>query len=178
MAEIVWDVIPTPCGPFYAALTPHGLVRALIGGADAGATQTAFLALPDLQGARQDAARLEPVRAWVEAYFAGWRMTRDFALDLRARTAFQRAVYAAVEAVPAGQTRTYGQIAAQIGRPRAPRAVGAANAHNPLPLVIPCHRLVGSAGDLRGYGTGQGLLTKQALLDHERACWGVAAEEV
>lgn len=176
MTETVWDVIPTPYGAFYAALTPHGLVRALIGGVDAEATQAAFLALPELAGARREAARLQAVRDWVAGYVAGRWMARAFALDLRACTPFQRAVYAAVEAVPAGQTRTYGQIAAQIGRPRAPRAVGAANAHNPLPLVIPCHRLVGRAGDLRGYGTGQGLATKRALLDHERACWGVAAQ--
>ncbi|MBN2470051.1 MAG: methylated-DNA--[protein]-cysteine S-methyltransferase [Anaerolineae bacterium] len=172
-----WDVITTPWGPFFAAMTETGLVRAIIGGAEEDAARAAFLALPDVSGARRDAALLRPVREWIEAYSAGRMLARVFAFDLRGATPFQRAVYAAVEAVPAGQTRTYGQIAAQIGRPRASRAVGAANAHNPLPLLIPCHRLVGRDGQLRGYGTGQGLATKAALLEYEMAHWGLPAEE-
>jgi len=82
---------------------------------------------------------------------------------------FQRSALHAVMAIPYGQTRTYGEIAAQIGTPNAPRAVGRANATNPMPLVIPCHRVIGSDGKLHGYGGAGGLKTKQWLLDLESA---------
>ena len=68
--------------------------------------------------------------------------------------------------IPYGETRSYGEIASQIGRPRAVRAVGLANGRNPLPIVVPCHRVIGSSGKLVGYGGG--LPIKQALLDRER----------
>ncbi len=80
---------------------------------------------------------------------------------------FQRLALRAVMAIPYGETRTYGQIAAQIGYPDAPRAVGRANATNPMPLVIPCHRVIGSDGKLHGYGGAGGLKTKRWLLDME-----------
>ena len=82
---------------------------------------------------------------------------------------FQRAALRAIMAIPYGETRTYGQIAGQIGYPQAPRAVGRANATNPMPLIIPCHRVVGSDGKLHGYGGAGGLKTKQWLLDLEGA---------
>lgn len=100
------------------------------------------------------------------AYLEGRLRDFDLPLDLRG-TPFQQSVWRAVASVPYGQTVTYGQLARQIGRPDAPRAVGAANGANPLPIVIPCHRVVGSDGGLRGYGGG--LPVKQALLDLERA---------
>ncbi len=81
---------------------------------------------------------------------------------------FQRTTLKAVTAIPYGETRTYGEIAAQIGRPQAQRAVGRANATNPMPLVIPCHRVIGSDGKLHGYGGRGGLKTKQWLLDLEK----------
>ena len=81
---------------------------------------------------------------------------------------FQRSALRAVAAIPYGETRTYGEIAAQIGRPQAPRAVGRANATNPMPLVIPCHRVIGTDGKLHGYGGRGGLKTKQWLLDLEK----------
>ncbi len=75
----------------------------------------------------------------------------------------------AVYAIPYGETRTYAEIAAQIGRPKAYRAVGRANATNPMPLVIPCHRVIGTDGKLHGYGGGNGLPTKEWLLKMEGA---------
>ena len=81
---------------------------------------------------------------------------------------FRRTALRAVEAIPYGETRTYGQIATEIGYAHAPRAVGRANATNPMPLVIPCHRVIGSDGKLHGYGGAGGLKTKQWLLDLER----------
>ena len=98
-------------------------------------------------------------------YFMGRRTT--FALKLHPKgTPFQRDVWKALLTIPYGETRSYGDIARQIGRPRAVRAVGLANGRNPLPIVVPCHRVIGSSGALVGYGGG--LRVKQALLDRER----------
>lgn len=97
----------------------------------------------------------------LDEYFAGAR--HAFELALRpAGTPFQLAVLEALRSIPYGETRTYAQVAAAVGRPRAVRAVGAANARNPLPLVIPCHRVIGSNGSLTGFGGG--METKRFLL--------------
>ncbi len=94
-------------------------------------------------------------------YFAGDR--RDFDLPLQlSGTEFQVSVLEALQDIPYGETTSYGEIARRIGRPRAVRAVGAANGRNPLPIVVPCHRVIGSDGDLTGFGGG--LDTKEALL--------------
>ena len=99
-------------------------------------------------------------------YFEGRR--KDFTLDLKpSGTPFQLSVLAALEQIPYGQTRTYAEIARQIGRPKAVRAVGAANGRNPLPIVIPCHRVIGSDGSLTGFGGG--IAAKQYLLSLETA---------
>lgn len=94
-------------------------------------------------------------------YLAGKRCEFALPLDLRA-TPFQQAVLAEVGRIPYGEQATYGEIAARIGRPRAARAVGAANGANPLPLVVPCHRVIASSGHLQGYAGG--LETKARLL--------------
>jgi methylated-DNA-[protein]-cysteine S-methyltransferase len=100
----------------------------------------------------------------LRAYFAG--ELREFDLPLAPRgTAFQRRVWDAVSAIPFGATASYAEIAAVIGTPSACRAVGAANGRNPLPVIVPCHRVVGSTGALTGYGGG--LERKRALLDLE-----------
>ena len=100
----------------------------------------------------------------LRAYFAG--ELRDFELPLAPHgTAFQRHVWAAVSAVPYGSTATYSEIATAVGRPGACRAVGAANGRNPLPVIVPCHRIIGAAGGLTGYGGG--LDRKRSLLDLE-----------
>jgi methylated-DNA-[protein]-cysteine S-methyltransferase len=99
-------------------------------------------------------------------YFAGRRKTFALALDL-AGTAFQRKVWTALLTIPFGETRSYGQIAKQIGKPRASRAVGAANGRNPVSIVAPCHRVIGSTGELTGFAGG--LDTKAFLLALEGA---------
>ncbi len=102
----------------------------------------------------------------LRAYFAG--ELREFDLPLAPRgTEFQRQVWAAVSGIPYGATAAYSEIAAAIGRPSACRAVGAANGRNPLPVIVPCHRVIGAAGSLTGYGGG--LDRKRSLLDLERA---------
>ncbi len=99
-------------------------------------------------------------------YFAGART--EFELELAPEgTPFQRLVWDALRAIPYGATVTYGHLAHAIGRPAASRAVGAANARNPLSIIVPCHRVIGASGALTGYGGG--LPAKQLLLQHERA---------
>ena len=89
----------------------------------------------------------------LEEYFAGQRQEFDIPLDLGG-TEFQRAAWLALASVPYGETRSYRQQAEAIGRPKAVRAIGAANGKNPVPIVLPCHRIVGSDGSLTGYGGG------------------------
>ena len=109
-------------------------------------------------------ARLAEARRQINEYFAGER--RDFDLQLQLTgTEFQVSVLEALQEIPYGETVSYGEIAKRIGRPKAVRAVGAANGRNPLPIVVPCHRVIGSTGDLTGFGGG--LDTKEALLRHE-----------
>jgi methylated-DNA-[protein]-cysteine S-methyltransferase len=101
----------------------------------------------------------------LEAYFAG-ELT-EFDVDIRLNgTEFQRRVWAALRTVPYGETRSYGEIAAQIGSPGASRAVGLANGRNPVGIIVPCHRVIGSSGGLTGYGGG--LDRKRALLAMEK----------
>lgn len=101
----------------------------------------------------------------LQAYFAGDLTSFDLDLEL-VGTDFQRRVWAALLTIPYGQTASYGQIAAQIGSPAASRAVGLANGHNPISIIVPCHRVVGANGSLTGYGGG--LDRKRTLLDLER----------
>ena len=114
------------------------------------------------QGARDASALLDAAEAQLHEYFARTRRTFDLPLDPRG-TAFELRVWAALRTIPYGETRSYGAIAAAIGSPRAARAVGMANHRNPLPILIPCHRVIGADGSLTGYAGG--LETKRRLLD-------------
>jgi methylated-DNA-[protein]-cysteine S-methyltransferase len=109
---------------------------------------------------------LREVRRQLDAYFDG--RLHDFSLPLRAAgSPFQRSVWAAIAAIPYGQTRTYGAIAVHLGS--AARAVGGACGRNPIPIVVPCHRVVGAGGRLTGYSGGAGTDTKRVLLVLEAA---------
>ena len=118
-----------------------------------------------------DAAALAAAAIQLEQYFAGERTEFELALEL-AGTPFERRVWDEVCAIPYGHTATYTEIARRIGRPGASRAVGRANARNPVAVIVPCHRVVGSDGSLTGYAGG--LEMKRALLDLERAASGTA----
>jgi O-6-methylguanine DNA methyltransferase len=102
-------------------------------------------------------------------YLEGKRRTFTFEINWAIFRPFQREALQAVFRIPYGETRTYSEIAFEINRPHAYRAVGRANATNPMPLVIPCHRLIGTDGKLHGYGGGEGLKTKEWLLKMEGA---------
>lgn len=114
---------------------------------------------------RRDDTVLSEAMEQLRAYFTG-ALTR-FDLPLRfSGTAFQNTVWSALRDIPYGETVSYGELARRIGRPTASRAVGAANGANPLPIVVPCHRVVGADGSLTGFGGG--VETKRFLLRHER----------
>jgi methylated-DNA-[protein]-cysteine S-methyltransferase len=114
---------------------------------------------------QRDSGPFDAIVAQLAEYFAGERTTFDLPLFF-AGTPFQRAVWAGLLDIPYGQTVSYRELAEQLGRPTAARAVGLANGKNPISIIVPCHRVVGSGGDLTGYGGG--LTRKRQLLDFER----------
>jgi methylated-DNA-[protein]-cysteine S-methyltransferase len=113
-----------------------------------------------------DDALLERVREQLEEYFEGSRTEFDLPLVDNAGTPFQRRVWAALLEIPYGETISYAELARRVGQPTAFRAVGLANGKNPISIIVPCHRVVGSGGSLTGYGGG--LDRKQRLLELER----------
>ena len=113
----------------------------------------------------REATRPSKARKALEAYFAGDLAAIDTLQTATNGTAFQRQVWAALRTIPAGAAWSYGDLADRIGRPKAVRAVGAANGANPIGLIVPCHRVIGADGSLTGFGGG--LPLKQALLEHE-----------
>ncbi|WP_315835588.1 methylated-DNA--[protein]-cysteine S-methyltransferase [Bradyrhizobium prioriisuperbiae] len=117
-------------------------------------------------GWRHDPDGFPKVRRQLDEYFAGKRTTFTLPLYLSG-TAFQNAVWTTLQSIPHGVTTTYRELAVRIGRPAAVRAVGAANGANPLPIIIPCHRVIGTNGSLTGFGGG--IETKRFLLGHEGA---------
>jgi methylated-DNA-[protein]-cysteine S-methyltransferase len=147
---------------------PSPIGELLLAGDDQGLK---FIGFPKGKGQvqPQDAWLLNPdcfenAESQLKEYFAGERTTFDFAM-VPTGTSFQLQVLEALQSIPAGETRTYLDIAQQIGNPKAVRAVGAANGRNPLPIVIPCHRVIGSDGSLTGFGGG--VETKLFLLELE-----------
>ncbi|MBV2147021.1 methylated-DNA--[protein]-cysteine S-methyltransferase [Sphingobium sp. AS12] len=122
-------------------------------------------------GERTDHPILRQTADQLADYFAGTRQQFDLPLDFRG-TAFQQRVWAALLAIPFGETRSYGAIASAIGKPTASRAVGAANGRNPISIIAPCHRVVGSNGALTGFAGG--LAAKTWLIEHERRVKGDA----
>ena len=117
--------------------------------------------------------RAAALAAAFEAYFAGEVRALETVTWATAGTAFQQQVWTALTNIPAGRTLSYAALAAQLGRPKAIRAAGLANGRNPIPVALPCHRVIGSDGDLTGYGGG--LSRKRWLLRHEGAAFRDAA---
>lgn len=150
----------SPLGPMLLAATDRGLAGVWFEGQRHG---------PDARGWPEDASHpvLRQAIAQLSAYFAGERSGFDLPLDLQAGTPFQQGVWSALLAIPAGGTRTYADVARTLGRPQAARAVGAAVGRNPVSIVVPCHRVLGTGGSLTGYAGG--LERKTALLRLEGA---------
>jgi len=121
---------------------------------------------PSRDGWEVDDSAFPEVVEQLAEYFAGERTDFELSLDL-VGTAFQRTVWTALREIPYGQTCSYGEIARKIGSPGASRAVGLANGHNPIGIIVPCHRVIGANGSLTGYGGG--LERKRMLLDLEKS---------
>ena len=116
---------------------------------------------PKRTGWSENPTAFDDVVDQLEAYFAGELTDFELEFDLQG-TEFQRRVWQALRTIPFGETRSYGEIAAQVGAPGAARAVGLANGHNPIAIIVPCHRVIGASGSLTGYGGG--LDRKRSLL--------------
>ncbi len=115
---------------------------------------------------------LQLARRQLDEYFARTRTSFDLPLDAEG-TAFERRVWDLLRAIPYGTTTSYGELARRLGEPKEARAVGAANGKNPIPIIVPCHRVIGANGDLTGFGGG--LERKRWLLEHEGALLGLGA---
>jgi O-6-methylguanine DNA methyltransferase len=163
MTPVYYSDCETPHGPIRLAATDAGLCRVTVPGEPFDALLTWLERLiPDADLILDD-GRLAPASAALLDFFYGESLAR-LDVDLRG-TAFQRAVWRAVLQIPYGETRSYKEIAVEIGHPLASRAVGAANAANPLPFVVPCHRVVGADGSIKGYPGG--IITRRMLLELE-----------
>jgi methylated-DNA-[protein]-cysteine S-methyltransferase len=165
LVDVGFDVVDSPIGPLLVAASDRGLAS------------ISFDAEPERQldrlariaGPRvlRSARTVDPARRELDEYFEGRRHAFDLPLDLRALPEFTVAVLRELARVPYGETTTYGALAARVGRPRAARAVGTVMHRNRIPIVLPCHRVVGSSGDLVGYAGG--LDKKLSLLRLEGA---------
>ena len=154
-----YDTLSTPAGEFSVAVNANGAVIA-----------TAFGGLSELRDrfaadeVVRDPARTAAARIELEEYFSGKR--ERFTVPLASSgTPFQQSVWAALQKIPFGHTRSYGELAEKLGNPGAARAVGRANATNPICVIVPCHRVIGADGGLTGFAFGED--TKRWLLEHE-----------
>jgi len=165
------DTFSTPVGDFSAAVdetgalvaTAFGGTKALLARFPSAARASVSESTDSPQALTRAPAKLAAVRKQVDEYFAGKRRAFDLPLAPSGGTAHQRRVRAALLAIPFGETRSYGQLAKKLGS--SPRAVGRANATNPISLIVPCHRVIGADGSLTGYAFGESI--KRRLLAHE-----------
>ena len=158
LVDVRYDVVASPVGDLFLASTPRGLCRISY------TVEGTEDELARIFGARVLRIPLDDARRELDEYFGGRRRSFDLPLDLRVG-GFYADVLGELARVPYGQTDTYGHLAAKVGRPKAARAVGTVMNRNPIPIVLPCHRILGANGSLTGYGGG--LDVKRALLELE-----------
>ncbi len=166
LLDVAYATVDSPFGSLLIATTPLGLVKLSLPNYDAGE------ALEDLARrisprVLEAPARLDDVRRQLDRYFERRLREFDLPLDWRLTDGFRKRAQQAIARIPYGKTRSYTQIAASAGNERAVRAAGTACGSNPIPIVVPCHRVLRSGGALGGYGGG--LPMKEALLEMERA---------
>jgi methylated-DNA-[protein]-cysteine S-methyltransferase len=163
LVDVSFDVADTQIGLLLLAVTERGLCRISFDPEPDRETET----LARTFGVRVLRAprELDPVRRELDEYFEGRRRDFDLPIDLRGREGFSRDILERLAKVPYGEVTTYKSLAVEAGNPRAARAVGTIMNRNPIPIVLPCHRVVGSNGSLVGYGGG--LERKRLLLDLE-----------
>lgn len=157
--NLVYKVMDSPVGKLKLVASDQGLV-AILWEKD----RPRRVRLGELVEDEKSSMLCETERQ-LQEYFAGKRKTFSLPLDMRG-TPFQNDVWEALLAIPYGETKSYGQLAKQLGNPKAVRAVGAANGRNPISIVVPCHRVIGASGKLTGFAGG--LDTKAHLLDLEK----------
>jgi AraC family transcriptional regulator, regulatory protein of adaptative response / methylated-DNA-[protein]-cysteine methyltransferase len=163
-AQIDFAIAESPLGRLLAAATPKGVCFVGIGDDDQVLEAELRHLFPKASAIQRDDQRLGAAIAAILAYLEGSEPHIDLPLDIRS-TAFQRRVWEELRRIPYGETRSYGEIAAAVGSPRAVRAVGRACASNPVALIVPCHRAIREDGDLSGYRWG--LSRKRVLLERE-----------
>ena len=165
LLDAAYDLLDTPLGTLLVATSPRGLRRIAYDPEPERKTEQ----LARSFGARvlRSPRALDPVRRELDEYFAGRRRSFDLPLDLEGVAPFHRRVLDELARVPYGSVTTYGRLAAEAERPRAARAVGTVMNRNPIPIVLPCHRVVGANGSLTGYAGG--LQIKRSLLELEHA---------
>lgn len=166
-AVFIGEVNPTPLGPIWVAVSAQGLVALEF--LEERQDFVDHLVRQGFHAVSDDPQPAEQAVQQVSEYLQGKRRSFDLPIDWSVLTPFQRQVLQATYAIPVGEVSTYGELARQLGKPRAARAVGRAEATNPMPLVIPCHRVIGADGGLHGYGGRGGLKTKAWLLRLEGA---------
>lgn len=162
--DVAYDEIESPFGRLLACATDAGVVRLAFETEDQGSVLDVVAGRISPRVLRAP-ARLEPLRRELGEYFAGRRHDFGVAVDWRLSAGFRRTALEAVARVPYGTTATYSEVAGAAGSPRAVRAAGSACATNPVPILVPCHRVLRSGGGLGGYLGG--LAVKRALLDLE-----------
>ncbi|NIV31405.1 MAG: methylated-DNA--[protein]-cysteine S-methyltransferase, partial [Anaerolineae bacterium] len=138
---------PSPLGTLHLASGKHGLVAIRF----TDDTEAFLDSLDPMANRIEGGESISTYRGQLQEYLAGRRLTFTLATDLSNLTEFQRRVLKAIAEIPPGEVRSYGQVASAIGKPRAARAVGQALANNPIPIVLPCHRVLASDGGLGGY---------------------------
>jgi methylated-DNA-[protein]-cysteine S-methyltransferase len=171
LLDVAYARVDSPLGPILVASTPRGLLRVSFP-TEAADEVLAELAAEVSPRILEAPARLDAVRRELGEYFAGRRRRFELPLDWRLSRGFRRRVLRATARIPFGETASYAEVAARAGSPRAHRAAGSALGANPIPIVVPCHRVLRTGGALGGYGGG--LDVKQYLLELEGAVRGVA----
>ncbi len=165
LVDMGFDVVDSPVGPLFVAASERGVAAISFDPEP----ESQLERLVRFAGPRvlRSSRSVDEARRELDQYFAGRRQAFDLTLDLRALPPFTVSVLQELARVPYGETTTYGTLAARVGRPRAARAVGTVMNRNRIPIVLPCHRVVGSSGDLVGYAGG--LDRKLTLLQLEGA---------
>lgn len=175
LIDVSYRVVDSPVGSLLLASTPAGLVRVAFESEDHDKILS-LLATKLSPRILKDATRLDAVARQLDEYFAGARHSFDVPLDLKLSTTFRRQVQEELAAIDYGQTWSYSQMAERIGNPKAVRAVGSACATNPIPIVLPCHRVLRTDGSLGGYLGG--LDAKTQLLKLENPEFGSSAQRL
>ncbi len=158
--QTVYRVMNSPVGKLKLVANNRGLLALLWNDG-----KMASKAFQDAEEQKKSHPILDQAENQLKEYFRGARTSFSLKLDLQGTT-FQKKVWQALLTIPFGETRSYGQIAVQVGSPRAVRAVGGANGRNPISIIVPCHRVIGASGHLTGFGGG--LKVKSQLLELEK----------